>query len=139
MTDDCRAPYEILPHSYPFILIDRIIEREHGKRIVCIKNVTLNEDFIQGQFMGNVFMPGLLVIEAMAQASGLIVGTERHAAFLVSIRDAGFARAVQPGDQLTIKSELIKDFSPQYIFEASAEVQGVRVANAELTLAVAPL
>lgn len=137
MTGDYPAPASILPHSYPFVLIDRIIEREEGKRIVCLKNVTFNEEFFQGHFKGNPVMPGVLIIEAMAQASGLMIGADRPAAaFLSRVSDARFKRAVAPGDQLVIKSSLIKEFRPLYVFEVSAHVQGDIVAEAEITLTI---
>ncbi len=135
MTEDNPAPASILPHSCPFVLIDRIVEREEGKRIVCLKNVTFNEDFLQGHFRGNPIMPGVLILEAMAQASGLIIGAEHtSAAFLASVGNARFRKAVVPGDQLVIKSSLLKEFQPLYVFEASAYVSDSIVAEAEITL-----
>ena len=138
MTDGYPAPSAILPHSYPFVLIDRIIEREEGKRIVCLKNVTFNEEFFQGHFTGNPVMPGVLIIEAMAQASGLIMGSERpSAAFIAKIGEARFKRVVVPGDQLIIKSSLVKEFAPLYVFEVSAHVDDMIAAEAEITLTIA--
>jgi beta-hydroxyacyl-ACP dehydratase FabZ len=135
MTDGYPAPSASLPHSYPFVLIDRIIEREEGKRIVCLKNVTFNEEFFRGHFTGNPVMPGVLIIEAMAQASGLTIGSERPSgAFLVKIGDARFRKAVVPGDQLIIKSSLVREFSPLYVFEVAAYVRDSIVADAEITL-----
>ncbi|MGO9614592.1 MAG: 3-hydroxyacyl-ACP dehydratase FabZ [Dissulfurispiraceae bacterium] len=138
MTGECPAPAHLLPHSYPFVLIDKIIEREENKRIVCLKNVTYNEEFFQGHFKGRPIMPGVLIIEAMAQASGLILSADQPSAvFLGRISDARFKKAVVPGDQLIIKSSLIKEFRPLYVFEASAYVEGVIVAEAEITLTIA--
>jgi 3-hydroxyacyl-[acyl-carrier-protein] dehydratase len=137
MTGDYHGPASILPHSYPFVLIDRIIEREEGKSIVCLKNVTCNEEFFLGHFRDNPVMPGVLIIEAMAQASGLIIGAAQPvAAFLSRIGDARFRRAVTPGDQLVIKSSVISEFRPLYVFEASAYVRDVIVAEAEITIAI---
>lgn len=137
MTGDFPPPACMLPHSYPFVLIDRIIEREEGKRIVCLKNVTFGEEFFQGHFMGNPVMPGVLIIEAMAQASGLIICEKRTAsAFLARVSDARFRKAVVPGDRLFIESTLIRDFRPLYLFEVSARVQDEVAAEAEITLTV---
>ncbi len=136
MTVDYPAPGRVLPHSYPFVLIDKIIEREEGKRIVCLKNVTFNEEFFQGHFRENPVMPGVLILEAMAQASGLIIGTDRPSAAFLGKADARFRKAVMPGDRLIIKSSLIKEFRPLYVFEASAYVQDTVVAEAEITLTI---
>jgi len=137
MTAEGGTPHDILPHSYPFVLIDKIIEIESGKRIVCLKNVTLNEEFFLGHFRDNPVVPGVLIIEAMAQASGLIVGAGSGvavAAFLAGVRDARFRKLVVPGDQLIVKSALVKDFMPLYVFEAAAYVRDAIVAEAEITL-----
>jgi 3-hydroxyacyl-[acyl-carrier-protein] dehydratase len=137
MTGGHQAPAGMLPHSYPFVLIDSILEREEGKRIVCLKNVTCNEEFFKGHFRDNPVMPGVLLIEAMAQASGLIMGsTQPTVAVLSRIGDARFRKAVEPGDQLVIKSSVIREFRPFYVFEASAYVRDVSVAEAEITLTI---
>jgi 3-hydroxyacyl-[acyl-carrier-protein] dehydratase len=137
MTGGYQDPASILPHSYPFVLIDRIIEREEGKRIVCLKNVTCNEEFFKGHFEDNPVMPGVLILEAMAQASGLIIGpAQSNAAFLSRISDARFRRAVTPGDQLVIKANLIKEFRPLYLFEATAYVRDAVAAEAEITISI---
>lgn len=137
MSSDYPVPARVLPHSYPFVLIDKIIERKEGKSIICLKNVTFNEDFFQGHFRDNPIMPGVLIIEAMAQASGLIISAEQpSSAFLGRVGEARFKRAVVPGDQLIIKASLIKEFRPLYVFEVSAQVQEVIVAEAEITLTI---
>jgi beta-hydroxyacyl-ACP dehydratase FabZ len=138
VTDGYPCSAAILPHSYPFVLIDRIIEREAGKRIVCLKNVTFNEEFFQGHFRDNPVMPGALIIEAMAQASGLIMGSEQQgaAALLSRVNDARFKMPVRPGDQLVINSEVIQKFPPLHVFKVTAQVQDVIVAEAEITLAL---
>lgn len=137
MSGDYPVPARFLPHSYPFILIDKIIERKEGKSIVCLKNVTFNEEFFQGHFRDSPVMPGVLIIEAMAQASGLIISAEQpSAAFLGRVSEARFKAAVVPGDQLVIKASLIKEFRPLYVFEVSAYVQEVIVAEAEITLTI---
>jgi len=137
MTDPYPLPSTILPHSYPFILIDKIIELAGDKQIVCLKNVTINEEFFSGHFRENPVMPGVLIIEAMAQASGLIVGNE-HATmtYLSRVNDAKFKRPVIPGDQLIIKSSVIQKFPPLHIFEAVAYVNDEVVSEAEITLTI---
>jgi len=137
MTGDYQAPASILPHSFPVVMIDRIAELEEGKKIVCLKNVTSNEEFLQGHIIDNPAMPGMLIIEAMAQASGLIIGApQAHEVFLAGLGNARFLKAVVPGDQLVIKSSLVREFSPLYVFEASAEVGDAIVAEAEITLTI---
>lgn len=137
MTDH-PLPAKLLPHAYPFVLIDRIVEREPGKRIVCCKNVTINEEFFKGHFPGQPIMPGALIIEAMAQASGLIVGSPDRpgAGFLSRVNDARFKRPVVPGDRLFITSVLTQSFAPLYVFSVVAQVDGSVVAQAEITLTV---
>ena len=130
-------PIKILPHSYPFVLIDRILEFEDGKKIVCLKNVSVNEEFFQGHFRDNPVMPGVLIIEAMAQSSGLIIsGKESKIFYLGSIKNAKFKKPVVPGDQLIINSSITNKLPPLYTFEAVAYVDGGIVSVAEITLAL---
>jgi beta-hydroxyacyl-ACP dehydratase FabZ len=129
-------PANILPHSYPFIFIDRILEVKEGVSITCLKNVTINEEFLSGHFKENPVMPGVLIIEAMAQASGLIIATERKGAYLTRVKDARFKNLVMPGDQLIIKASLIQKFFPMYVFEVEAFVNDEVVSEAEITLTV---
>ncbi len=103
---DIREIMEILPHRYPFLLVDRILELEDRKRVVALKNVTINEPFFQGHFPGVPVMPGVLQCEAMAQAAGIMMlnrlrGTGKLA-FLMSMNHVKFRKPVVPGDQLTI-------------------------------------
>lgn len=102
----------ILPHRYPFLLIDRVVEIERRKRIVAVKSVTINEQFFQGHFPGYPIMPGVLIVEAMAQAGGALLLTEiedRHGKLIVftGIERARFRRPVLPGDQLRIEVEML--------------------------------
>ncbi|MBI5026549.1 MAG: 3-hydroxyacyl-ACP dehydratase FabZ [Nitrospirae bacterium] len=136
MTDLNALPVTILPHSYPFVLIDKIIEFEKGKRIICLKNVTINEEFFTGHFRDNPVMPGVLIIEAMAQASGLIIGDEKTGAYLTRVKDARFKKPVIPGDQLIIKSSLSQGFHPLYVFDVMAYVKEEIVSEAEITLTI---
>ena len=128
------SPANILPHSYPFVMIDRILELEGGKRIVCLKNVTINEKFFQGHFRDNHIMPGVLILEAMAQASGLIICRDKMRAYLTAVKDAKLKKSVIPGDQLLIKSSLIKSFPPLYVFDVVASVENTEIAEAEIIL-----
>lgn len=135
MTDLHPSPINLLPHSYPFVLIDRIVELEQGKRIVCLKNVTINEEFFRGHFKDNPVMPGVLIIEAMAQTSGLMICSEESSMFYLGrIKDAKFKKPVVPGDQLIITSSLTYKLSPLYVFEAVASVGSEIVSEAEITL-----
>lgn len=137
MTVSYPPPSAILPHSYPFLLIDRILDLDEGKRIVCLKNVTMNEEFFSGHFKENPIMPGVLILEAMAQASGLIMCRGKPTIMYLSrIHDARFSRKVIPGDQLVVKSSLVQSFHPLYIFEAMASVKDDVVSEAEIALTI---
>lgn len=136
MTASFPLPITLLPHSYPFVLIDRIIEFEEGDRIVCLKNVSINEDFFNGHFKGNPAMPETLILEAMAQAAGLTIGGGENAAYLSGVSDAKFKKPVIPGDQLIIKSSVLQRFHPLYVFEVKAYVADEAAAEAEITLSV---
>lgn len=108
---DVNEIMKILPHRYPFLMVDRIIELEHGKRCVGIKNVTINEPFFQGHFPGHPVMPGVLIIEAMAQVAGIMASlasdesTRKKVTYFISIDSARFRKPVLPGDQLRIEIE----------------------------------
>ena len=117
MTFSIQEILDFLPHRYPFLLIDRVVEFEPAKRLVAIKNVTINEPFFQGHFPGYPIMPGVLVVEAMAQAGGIIMMAEmpdRHKKLVVftGIERAKFRRPVTPGDQLRIEVEVLS-FRPR--------------------------
>ncbi len=111
MTFDIQDILDILPHRYPFLLIDRIVEFEPKTRLVALKNVTINEPFFQGHFPGAPIMPGVLVIEAMAQAGAVLMLNEipdrqKKLAVFTGIDDAKFRRQVVPGDQLRLEVEV---------------------------------
>jgi 3-hydroxyacyl-[acyl-carrier-protein] dehydratase len=112
MSKDIRAIMEILPHRYPFLLIDRILELEPGVRAVCLKNVTANEPQFTGHWPGNPVMPGVLMLEAMAQVGGIFLMSEASTAgktaFFAGMDGIKFRRPVVPGDQLTITAELVR-------------------------------
>ena len=127
----------LLPHSYPFLLIDKVVEFEAGKRAVCIKNVSCNEDVFQGYYPDNPFFPAGYIIEAMAQTSGLLISNDKSGgAFLSMIKDARFHRIVKPGEQLVITSSLFHKLNPFFVFEVKATVNDCFVAEAEITLAL---
>lgn len=110
---DVKGIMEILPHRYPFLLVDRIVELEKGKSITGIKNVTFNEPFFQGHFPGEPVMPGVLILEAMAQAGGILAclsDTEMigRLVYFAGVDKARFRRVVRPGDQLVLRLEMIK-------------------------------
>ncbi|MEK6682737.1 MAG: 3-hydroxyacyl-ACP dehydratase FabZ [Nitrospirota bacterium] len=140
---DIKEIQSILPHRYPFLLIDRILELEQGKRIVGIKNVTINEPFFQGHFPGNPIMPGVLILEAMAQIGGILAikstasleGKEKIALFL-GIEKAKFRKPVVPGDQLRFEIEVIHERMPIWKVSAKAFVDGKVVCESELTAMV---
>jgi 3-hydroxyacyl-[acyl-carrier-protein] dehydratase len=136
---DIRAILEHLPHRFPFLLVDRVLELEKGKRIVAIKNVTINEPFFTGHFPHVPVMPGVLIIEAMAQAAGILsfqtmgrVSDERSVYYFVGIDQARFKRPVSPGDQIRLEVEIIRTVRSIWKFSGKALVDGELVAEAEL-------
>ena len=127
-----------LPHRYPFLLIDRVIEYTAFESITAIKNVSINEPFFQGHFPGHPIMPGVLILESMAQATGMLAfysnkarSESGHVYYLVGIDKARFKKPVTAGDQLVLKATLIRELRGIYRFEASAKVNNVVVATAE--------
>ena len=128
----------ILPHRYPFLLVDRILEYEPKKRVVGIKNVTLNEPFFAGHFPGAPVMPGVLIVEAMAQTAGVMMlanipDRESKLVFFTGIDNARFRRPVVPGDQLRLELTVLR-LRPRYIrLQGEAYVDGQLVAEAEIS------
>ncbi len=127
---------KLLPHGYPFLLVDRVEEYEPEKRIVGIKNVTFNEPFFPGHFPGKPIMPAVLILEALAQTGGILAfksfpGLKGEVRF-VGIDDARFRKPVTPGDQLKLVLEVIKHRREVWVFKAEAFVDGNRVAEAQL-------
>jgi len=126
---------EVLPHRYPFLLVDRIIEME-GERVVGIKNVTFNEPFFQGHFPGAPIMPGVLILEAMAQVGGCLMYNLQHEfqnslIYFLGIDNARFRQKVVPGDQLVMEATVLKRRASTAKLKAEARVDGKLVAEAE--------
>ncbi|MCC8364590.1 3-hydroxyacyl-ACP dehydratase FabZ [Lysobacter sp. A6] len=132
---------QLLPHRYPFLLVDRVVEFEANKRILGIKNVTINEPFFQGHFPGHPVMPGVLVIEALAQAGGILTQLSHQSAatdklfYLVKIDNAKFSRMVVPGDRLELHVELKRTIRNMALYQGVAKVDGEQVACAEILCA----
>src|SRR5262245_36514372 len=108
---DVRQILERLPHRYPILLVDRVVEMKEGSRLVAVKNVTINEDFFRGHFPGNPMMPGVLILEALAQSAGLLIASSAAAAgdlrpYLVGVDGVKFRRPVVPGDRLHLDVEV---------------------------------
>jgi beta-hydroxyacyl-ACP dehydratase FabZ len=130
---------ETIPHRYPFLLVDRILELEINKRIVGIKNVTMNEPFFQGHFPGHPIMPGVLLIEAMAQTGGVLAmksvppeQVKNKVIYFMSIDKAKFRKPVVPGDQVRFELEQIRERANIRAYSAKALVDGAVAAEAEL-------
>ncbi len=130
---------EIIPHRYPFLLVDKIIEMEMGKRIVGIKNVTMNEPYFQGHFPGHPIMPGVLILEAMAQTGGVLAlqsvppdQVKNKVIYFMSIDNAKFRKPVLPGDQLRFELDVIRQRSSIMSLKAQAFVDNAVVAEAEM-------
>ena len=135
---DINTIQKILPHRYPFLLVDRIIE-SNDKRVVGLKNVTINEPFFQGHFPGQPVMPGVLILETMAQVGGVgalnLTDNLGKLAYFMSIKNARFRKPVVPGDQLIIEVEIIKKKLSIMQVRAVAKVAGEIVTEAEMMFA----
>jgi 3-hydroxyacyl-[acyl-carrier-protein] dehydratase len=134
---DIKGIMDSLPHRYPFLLVDRVLELTPAKRIVAIKNVTFNEPFFQGHFPGAPVMPGVLIIEALAQAGAVLMLhdlADRHdrLVYFTGIDNARFRRVVVPGDQLTLTLEVLKLRPRACKMKAVADVAGEVAAEAEI-------
>ncbi len=133
---DINEILRILPHRYPFLLIDRVVELEEGKCAKGIKNVTINEPFFKGHFPGHPIMPGVLIVEAMAQVGGILAfksaNVTNKAVYFMGIDKARFRRPVLPGDRLVLTLEVQKTRGSVWMFKGLAHVDDKLAAEAEL-------
>ncbi len=132
---------KFLPHRYPFLLVDRILELEQDQRIVGLKNVTINEEFFQGHFPGAPVMPGVLIIESMAQVAGVLIfrnlpDKDKKLIYFTGIENAKFRRPVVPGDQLHVEMVLLNRRNNFGKMQGRATVDGKLVAEATVLFAV---
>ncbi|HEX8848551.1 MAG TPA: 3-hydroxyacyl-ACP dehydratase FabZ [Gemmatimonadaceae bacterium] len=130
-----------LPHRYPFLLVDRILELEEKKRVVGLKNVTINEPFFQGHFPGHPIMPGVLIVEAMAQVGGILLmgemdDPESKVVYFMSLDNVKFRRPVKPGDQLRFELEMTQIRGPVCKMRGLAKVDGEVVCEADMAAMV---
>jgi 3-hydroxyacyl-[acyl-carrier-protein] dehydratase len=144
MPVDVNTIQALLPHRYPFLLVDRVLELEPNQRILAVKNVSINEPFFQGHFPGHPVMPGVLVLEALAQAGGLLTQLSAGSAaadketklfYLVKIDNARFSRMVVPGDRLELEVKLKRMIRNMAMYECTARVDGKEVASADILCA----
>ncbi len=137
---DLEAIKNILPHRYPFLLIDRVLELETGKYCKALKNITANESLFQGHFPQQAVFPGVLMVEAMAQTAGIVIhsskkkGDEESLFFFAGINNAKFRAPVVPGDQLILETTLSNQRRNFWVFEGRASVEDKLVAQAEVRL-----
>ncbi len=140
---DIHAILKQLPHRYPFLLVDRVLELDKGKTIKALKNITINEPFFEGHFPHRPVMPGVLMLEALAQAAALLAfdaldtsPTDDMVYYFAGIDGARFKRPVEPGDQLILDVELLRMKAGIFKFKACATVTGELAVEAELTCAM---
>jgi 3-hydroxyacyl-[acyl-carrier-protein] dehydratase len=141
-TIDIRGILEYLPHRYPFLLVDRVLELEKGVRIKALKNVTINEPFFPGHFPYRPVMPGVLMLEALAQAAAVLsfesagqLPDEKTVYYFAGIDGARFKRPVEPGDRLVLDVDLLRAKAGIYKYAARASVEGELCVEAELMCA----
>lgn len=137
---DINGIMQVIPHRYPFLLVDSILELEPGKRAVGVKNVSVNEPFFQGHFPGHPVMPGVLIIEALAQVGAVVVLSlpemKNKLPLFAGIDGARFRKQVFPGDQIRLEVEILKFRGPIGKGKAVAKVDGLLAAEAELLFAL---
>ncbi len=137
---DIKEIQKFLPHRYPFLLVDKIIKIEPGVKAVGMKNVTINEEFFQGHFPGQPIMPGVLIIEALAQLAGVLAfhsgATPSKSVYFMSIEKAKFRKPVVPGDQLRLEVNILQHRGNVWKFSGNAVVEEKVAAEAEFTAMV---
>jgi 3-hydroxyacyl-[acyl-carrier-protein] dehydratase len=140
---DIKQILEHLPHRYPFLLVDRVLECEPGKHVVALKNVTINEPFFPGHFPHHPVMPGVMIIEAMAQAAAILafrtlgaVPGDQHVVYFVGIDEARFKSPVLPGDQLMLYARIERHLRGIWKFAAEAKVGDTLAAEAKMMCTV---
>jgi len=140
---DINEIKKYIPHRYPFLLVDRILELEEGKRVVGLKNVTVNEPFFPGHFPHSPVMPGVLIIEALAQAAAVLafktegsVPDENAMVYFASVDNVRFKRPVVPGDQLILEAEIVRTIRNIWKFKGVARVAGEVATEAEFMCAI---
>lgn len=140
MSLDVKQIMEIIPHRYPMLLVDRVEEVEPGKRVVGYKNVTINEHFFQGHYPGNPVMPGVLILEALAQLGGTAMLSmdeyKGKTPLFAGIKSAKFRKPVVPGDVLKLEVEIVKVKGPAIVGKGTATVDGKKAAEGELMFMV---
>ncbi len=133
---DINEILTLMPHTYPFLLVDRVVEYEPAKKVVALKNVTFNEPHFTGHFPGKPIMPGVLIVEAMAQAGGVLAFKSfpdmKGSVFFIGIDNARFRKPVLPGDQLRLVVEVVKHKREIWVFEGKAFVEDELVAEARI-------
>jgi 3-hydroxyacyl-[acyl-carrier-protein] dehydratase len=139
---DINAVMHQLPHRYPFLLVDRVLELVPGKTIKALKNVTINEPFFPGHFPHRPVMPGVLILEALAQTAGIlafqtagVIPDKDTRFYFVGIDKARFRRPVEPGDQLILKATFVRAMRGIWKFQTAAEVDGFEVCSADMMVA----
>lgn len=147
-TEDFRKILEILPHRYPFLLVDRIVSVSPGERLLAYKNVSFNEGFFEGHFPDNPVMPGVLTVEALAQAAAILahyteksadqnMSTDGKVMYLAGIDGARFKRPVRPGDRLDLEVTIARRRGPVWKMACKASVDGALVAEMEVMASLA--
>jgi 3-hydroxyacyl-[acyl-carrier-protein] dehydratase len=139
---DIQEIQALLPHRYPFLLVDRVVEIVPGQKLVAYKNVTMNEDFFNGHFPGHPVMPGVLILEALAQATAILayktenMDPKNMVTYLMGVDGARFRKPVVPGDRLQLNIEVIRHKGAIWKTKGTATVEGVKVAEGEFLATV---